>query len=138
MEDIKETTTEKKPTSRVHDKKKQKENADIQRDLTMVKGIFRCEEQRGGELTFHFKKYKDVPLQRYTMVDGEQYEVPLMVAEHLAQNCWYPVHRYQVDKDGRTTQMVGKKMKRYDFVSSDFLRKDDNFQRIITVENVRD
>lgn len=126
-----------KKTRIIHDEKKQKEKEQMERDIRMVRGIFRCEEERGGTITFHFKKYKDIPLKRYTFTDGESYEVPLMVAEHLAQNCWYPVHSYQVDKDGRKTQMIGRKVKRYDFVSSDFIPlSNENYKRIVTVEAV--
>lgn len=127
---------EKKPGKSIHNKKYIDKKNRIERDLTKVRGIFRCEEERGGTITFHFKKYKDIPLERYTLTDGHTYELPLMVAEHLAQNCWYPVNKYAVDKEGNPSQIVGKKVKRYDFISSDFVTENQDYQRIVTIENV--
>ena len=91
-----------------------------ERDHKTVKGIFRCYEPRGGSFTFSFKKHKGDPILKYTMVDGETYEVPLMVAKHLNQNCWYPKHSHVMDINGNPTVDVGKKVKRCSFESLEF------------------
>lgn len=89
-------------------------------DHRMVKGIFRCYEPRGGSFTFSFKKYKGDQILKYTMVDGETYEIPLMVAKHLNQDCWYPKHSYVMDMNGLPTVDAGKKVQRCSFDSLEF------------------
>jgi hypothetical protein len=92
-----------------------------EKDHRKVKGIFRCYEPRGGSFTFCFKKYKGDQTLTYTMVDGETYEVPLMVAKHLNQNCWYPRHTHVLDANGNPTVNVGKKVNRCSFDSLEFM-----------------
>jgi len=89
-------------------------------DHKMVKGVFRCYEPRGGSFTFAFKKYKGDEILKFTMVDGETYNVPLMVAKHLNQNCWYPRHSYVMDANGNPTVEAGKKVQRCSFESLEF------------------
>lgn len=89
-------------------------------DHKMVKGVFRCYEPRGGSFTFSFKKYKGDNTHTYTMVDGDTYDIPLMVAKHLNQNCWYPRHSYIMDMDGNPTVNEGKKVQRCSFESLEF------------------
>lgn len=91
-----------------------------EKDHKMVKGRFLCFEPRGGSMTFSFKKYKGDPLLKYTMVDNEVYEVPLMVAKHLNNDCWYPVHSHVLDANGKPSVQVGKKVKRCSFESLEF------------------
>lgn len=93
---------------------------DRERDHKTVKGIFRCYEPRGGSFTFSFKKHKGDPVMKFTMVDGESYTVPLMVAKHLNQNCWYPKHSHVMDMNGNPTIEVGKKVQRCSFESLEF------------------
>jgi len=95
------------------------------KDLRMVKGIFRCFEPVGGSFTFSFKKYKDVDTLTMTLNDGEQYELPLMVAKHLNQNCSYPVHSHVMDINGNPTVDVGRKVKRCSFESLEFIDMED-------------
>lgn len=90
-------------------------------DHKIVEGVFRCYEPRGGSVTFTFKKYKGDAAKKYTMVDGETRKVPLMIAKHLNQNCWYPKHSYIMDMDGKPTIDQGKKVQRYGFESLEFL-----------------
>ena len=73
------------------------------KDNKVVKGIFRCYEPRGGSFSFAFKKYKGDKVLKYTMQDGQTYDVPLMVAKHLNQNCCYAVHSHVMDADGKPT-----------------------------------
>lgn len=91
-----------------------------ERDHKVVKGRFRCYEPVGGTMTFVFKKYKGDEVLKYTMVDGEIYDVPRMVAKHLNQNCWYPKHKHVLDANGNPIQDIGKKVKRCGFESLEF------------------
>jgi len=91
-----------------------------ERDNKIVKGIFRCYEPRGGSFTFSFKKHKGDQVLKYTLVDGETYEIPLMVAQHLNKNCWYPKHSHVLDANGHPTVEVGQKVKRCSFESLEF------------------
>jgi hypothetical protein len=91
-----------------------------EKDHKMVKGIFRCYEPRGGSMTFNFKKYKGDEVLKYTMIDGQAYDVPLMVAKHLNQNCWYPKHTHVLDANGNPSVEVGKKVQRCSFESMEF------------------
>jgi hypothetical protein len=111
-----EKTTQEKKT---RDPKKEREQ-----DHKMVKGVFRCYEPMGGSFTFNFKKYKGDQVLKYTMVDGEVYEVPMMIAKHLNNNCWYPRHSHVMDINGNPTLDVGKKVKRCSFESLAFHEED--------------
>ena len=91
-----------------------------ERDNKIVKGIFRCFEPRGGSMTFCYKKYKWDPVRNYTLVDGDTYDLPLMVAKHLNKNCWYPKHTHVMDGDGNPSVEIGKKVKRCSFESLEF------------------
>lgn len=91
-----------------------------EKDHQVVKGVFRCYEPRGGSFTFNFKKYKGDKVGKYTMTDGQTYEVPLMVAKHLNQNCWYPRHTHVLDASGNPTVDRGTKVKRCSFESLEF------------------
>lgn len=91
-----------------------------QKDHKMVKGIFRCYEPRGGSMTFSFKKYKGDEVLKYTMVDGDIYDIPLMVAKHLNQQCYYPKHSHVLDANGKPSVEVGKKVQRCSFESLEF------------------
>ena len=91
-----------------------------EKDHKMVKGIFRCYEPRGGSVTFSFKKYKGDEVLKYTLVDGDIYTIPLMVAKHLNQDCFYPVHSHVLDANGNPSVEVGKKVQRCSFDSLEF------------------
>ncbi len=90
------------------------------KDHKIVKGIFRCYEPQGGSMTFSFKKYKGDEVLKYTMVDGNVYDIPLMVARHLNQNCYYPRHSHVLDANGTPSVEVGKKVNRCSFESLEF------------------
>lgn len=100
-------------------------NKQREKDHRMVKGVFRCFEPRGGSFTFSYKQYRGDQILKYTMVDGETYEVPLMVAKHLNQNCWYPRHSYVLDANGLPTVNQGSKVKRCSFESLEFYNEEE-------------
>jgi hypothetical protein len=91
-----------------------------EKDNRLVKGIFRCYEPRGGSFTFNYKKYRGDQVQKYTMVDGNTYEVPMMVARHLNNDCWYPRHSHVLDAAGNPIVDGGKKVQRCSFDSLEF------------------
>lgn len=97
------------------------------RDRETVRGIFRFHEVPGGTICFVYKKYKGDPVEKFTMVDGQVYNIPLGVAKHLNKNCWYPVHDYQMDDFGKFTNeyRVSKKVRRVSFQSLEFVDTDD-------------
>jgi hypothetical protein len=95
------------------------------RDREMVRGKFIFHEVPGGMVSFIFKAYKQDPLERYDLKDGEIYTLPLGVAKHLNKNCWYPVHSYALNEDGKPTMKVGQKVRRMSFQSLEFVDTDD-------------
>lgn len=122
------------------DAKKTKPNLKYMRDKDRepVRGKFIFHEVPGGTLSFVFKAYKEDQVEKYTLVDGEIYTLPLGVAKHLNKNCWYPVHAYLQDEKGAVSQKVGKKVRRASFQSLEFVDIDDLTpdEGIITVENI--
>ena len=92
-----------------------------ERDKQLVRGIFRFHEVPGGRMMFVFKKYKGDPLQRYELVDGQEYTIPLGVAKHLTQDVWYPEHENVVDDQGKVIARVGRKIRRCSFESLEFM-----------------
>ena len=122
------------------DSSKVKVNLTYQRDKDRekVRGIFRFHEVPGGSMSFMFKAYKEDQLERYDMVDGEVYTIPLGVAKHLNNDCWYPVHAYTTDENGRSSMKIGQKVKRCSFQSLEFVDIEDlkPAPDIVTVEKV--
>ena len=105
----------------------------FEKDHKMIKGIFHFKEVPGGTLCFSYSKYKETPL-RYALVDGETYELPYMVAKHLAKDVFTEVFQNQVDKDGRQIAVATSKIHRTGFERIDF--DDESFipSTLITVE----
>lgn len=122
------------------DSSKVKVNLTYQRDKDRekVRGIFRFHEVPGGSMSFMFKAYKEDQLERYDMLDGEVYTIPLGVAKHLNNDCWYPVHMYTTDENGRSSMKIGQKVKRCSFQSLEFVDIEDlkPAPDIVTVEKV--
>jgi len=116
------TTLEKRPKAKISPEALKKMR---DKDHKMVKGIFRCFEPVGGSVKFSFKKYAGDDVLTYTMVDGETYNVPRMVATHLNQDCWYPRHKHVLDANGLPIQDVGKKVRRCSFESLEFAVDED-------------
>jgi hypothetical protein len=111
--------------------------AEWERDHKMVRGRFTWNECPGGTLTFPFHKYPGDQIETYNLKDGEVTEIPYMVAKHLAKDVFYAVHHNEVDKDGKSSIRIGKKIHRTGFSTLDF--EDDNDfipSRIVTVEKV--
>lgn len=95
------------------------------KDQEKVRGIFRFYEVPGGLMSFVFKEYKDVPVERFDMIDGQVYTIPLGVAKHLNKNGWYPVHQYMTDENGKPIAKIGQKVRRFGFQSLEFIDEVD-------------
>lgn len=108
------------------------------KDRELVKGIFRFHEVPGGTMSFSIKIYKEDPVENFTLVDGEIATIPLGVAKHLNRNCWYPVHSYATDENGKPSMKINQKVRRCSFQSLEFMDSDDLMPAadLITVEAI--
>lgn len=95
------------------------------KDREMVRGKFIFHETPGGTLKFPFRAYREDQVEKFELKDGEIYTLPLGVARHLNKNCWYPVHAYAKDENGRDIAKVGQKVRRCSFHSLEFIDIDD-------------
>lgn len=126
MTDVKETQKEKISIreERIREKKKQL-RYERDKDREKVKGIFRFHEVPGGRMEFVMKAYKEDPVEKYDMVDGYMYTIPLGVAKHLNKNGWYPIHKYTTDQNGKRVSEIGSKVRRFSFQSLEFMESED-------------
>jgi hypothetical protein len=85
-----------------------------EKDMTMVKGVFKCFEPVGGFLKMSCAPWPGVE-KTYEFFHGEEYEVPAFVAKHLETGCYYPTHSYLLDDRGQPVPHVGKKNFRFSF-----------------------
>jgi hypothetical protein len=116
------------------------------KDRELVKGKFIFHECPGGSVSFNFKAYKGEEIERYDLVDGQVYTIPLGVARHLNKNCWYP--EYEYIKTERTSlssfqpdasiMRASKKVRRMSFQSLEFVDMDDLIptSNLVTIERV--
>ena len=113
------------------------------KDRAMVKGVFKFHECPGGILSFPFKAYKEDPVEKFELIDEHIYNLPLGVARHLNQNCWYPQYDYIAgEKDlvagfgSNMSMKVTRKIHRCSFQSLEFLDIEDlqDSKQIETVE----
>jgi hypothetical protein len=100
------------------------------RDREKVKGVFRFYERPGGDMQFVFRGWLGDPVEKYSMIDGQTYEIPLGVARHLNMNGWYPEYGYipggktVLVPGGQPTNMrIEKKVRRFGFQKMDFLEE---------------
>lgn len=110
---------------------KPKQNINYQRDKDreVVKGIFKYYEAPGGVVEFFYKKYEGDKIERYSMIDGQVYSIPLGVAKHLNTNGWYPEYEdvpgeKMVDSSGirrNKVMKIYKKIRRFGFQSLEFI-----------------
>jgi hypothetical protein len=109
------------------------------KDKELVKGVFKFYEVPGGSMDFIYRKYKGQKPERYSMIDGKVYTIPLGVAKHLNNDCWYPVHAYAMDENGSRSQKISQKVKRCGFQSLEFMDIEDfdrGGKQIIQIENM--
>lgn len=113
-----------------------------EKDREMVRGVFRFYEVPGGTMSFVYKAYDGEQADRYDMIDGQVYSIPLGVARHLNKNLWYPEYDYIKGEstDGQTKNImkVTKKVRRCGFQSLEFMDIEDlNEQRLSEVTNAQ-
>jgi hypothetical protein len=157
------TTELKEDVTKISPERKEKERKETlkrtlryqrDKDREKVKGIFRYFEVPGGCMSFVHKIYKEDKVERYDLMDGEVYTLPLGVAKHLNKNGWYPEYVHIAHEDGRPisgginpgfgstpaqTMRIGKKIRRFGFQSLEFVDVDEfstGAQQIVTVEKV--
>ena len=110
------------------------------KDREIVKGVFKFYEVPCGKMSFVYKAHKGDQVQRYDLIDGTIYSIPLGVARHLNKNGWYPVHSYALDDAGVASMKIGQKKRRFGFQSLEFVDIEDmgdaNESGIITVEKI--
>ena len=119
--------------------RKPKVNLKFQRDKDRepVKGIFRFYEVPGGSVSFNYRAYKEDEVERFDLVDGQVYTLPLGVAKHLNKNGKYPVHRYMTDENGKPIMRIGQYVRRFGFQSLEFVDIEDLTEeggQIVTAE----
>lgn len=95
------------------------------KDRTLVRGKFHFHECPGGLMKFPFKKYAADPIEWYKMMDGEVHTIPLGVAKHLTDNCWYPEYSHKRTDGSSDVQAITKKIHRMSFQSMEFSDYDD-------------
>lgn len=129
--------------SKAHDKKVEtpKVNLKYLRDKMRepVRGMFKFDEAPGQTLSFMYREFKEDPIERYDLIDGQVHTIPLGVARHINKNMWYPVHKYISNEDGKATQKIGHKVRRASFQSLEFIDIEDigeNHADLVTVEKV--
>lgn len=113
--------------------------AERDKDREIVKGVFKYYEVPGGLMEFCFKKYKEDPIEKFTLYDNQVYSIPLGVARHINNNTWYPVHEYGRNEDGSPLQRIGQKIRRMAFQSLEFMDTEgmgDDISKVMTVEHV--
>lgn len=109
----KESTSVKKITPEDLRKMREKDNK-------LVKGVFRCFDPKGGCIKFSYKKYRGDSVRTYNLIDEKVYELPLMVARHLNNECYYKEHIHVLDENGTPIVADGKKRHRCSFENLDF------------------
>ena len=100
---------------------KKKLQYEAEKDRQKVKGKFVFHECPGGVLKFTAKLNKGDKIERFALRDGHVYELPLGIAKHLNNNCWYPEHKLLIDEDGNPSHRVNKRVQRFSFQSLEFI-----------------
>lgn len=121
IKDVKPTepiVKSKKPTE-----KEMKWEAD--RDKEKVKGIFKNHENPGETLRLHFRWHPGEDIVQYELHDGQLEEIPLALARHLNKNCWVPQDQFCLDKEGKPSVEVGKKIRRFSFYPIGYVDLED-------------
>lgn len=105
----------------------------MKEESRMVKGVFKFFECPGMSAKVIVKKYKELPMFEKEMTDGQEYEIPLYVANHLngiditaehingkLGTCSYALHSYLMDKNGTPIVTAEKRRHRMGFHSQNF------------------
>ncbi len=129
---------DKNPSGKI-DREQAKKNWEAQkeRDLELVTGKFENKEHRGQVHRFSLGKYAEEGLKKYILVDGQVYNIPRHVAEHLNENCYYSEYKRlsgplgaagvqeasNGNQDTQANMYAIKKIPRFAFHSLEFMGK---------------
>lgn len=91
-----------------------------ERDRKMVKGIFMFKELPGGTLRFAYRAYRNDPIEKFELTDGQVYSLPYGVANHINSNMSYFVHGRRTTEIGNPHAMIGKRVQRAIFSPIEF------------------
>lgn len=86
-----------------------------QEDNQKIKGVFRCFQPPGGNVSFYFRQYKKDPIEKYELFDGKEYELPKNVVRHLNENCYEEDKAFLLDANGEKIKGAGKRHYRFAF-----------------------
>ena len=81
-------------------------NVRVPENRRIVKGIFKNLECPGTMLTFCFRKYKE-PIKTYYLMDGNEYDLPIEVIEHINSNCGYKKHEWKLENKRTIANEMG-------------------------------
>jgi hypothetical protein len=87
----------------------------------MVTGTFVNVECPGQTAMINCKYYKGQQVFKQLMFDNEKYTVPLSVARHINERCFYQQHKNVLDANGLNIKGDGPKIARYKFVVDGYL-----------------
>jgi len=105
------------------------------KDHKEVTGKFRNFECPGAPLRFYYRKWPTDTIEEFNLDDDQTYTLPYMVAKHLNEDCWVPVHEHAKDAKGNNVERVGRKEHNYGFYSYNF---EDDLQPAPTIYTVEE
>lgn len=108
------TAEQKKKASDLLEKKRKE-------DSKIVAGVFKNIESPGAKVEFTYRAHKGEPIRKYSLEDGQTYDLPLGVAKHINNQCQYKKSKYLVNAQGKPIVTDDKPIQRYQFTSTDFL-----------------
>lgn len=95
--------------------KMSEEELEMMRDHEIVEGRFNNLELQNGNLSFIFKKYRDDEVKRYKFDHNEVYKIPRMVADHINNNCSFPVYKHVKNDKGMQVVQLQESVRRFSF-----------------------
>jgi hypothetical protein len=124
------------------------------RDAELVVCKFKNLESEGRPLSFSYYRYKDQPIEKYHFEDGETYQIPRGIRNHV-KSLYTPLYEYIKGPEGTSiqggithdayqlrgmpTMKVEKKRHRFQFLDMDYMEDDDfiqnNIQQVTYVSN---
>lgn len=106
------------------------------KDKEPVRGKFIFHEVPGGEMSMSFKKYRGDQVENFTFKDQEIKTIPLGVARHLNNNCWYPEYDYVKTEEMQNVAKIVKKVRRCSFQSLEFVDVDEVGTHAVAIEGI--
>lgn len=90
------------------------------KDRKMITGKFIFHEIPGGMLEFPFKKYEQDPIEKFSLVDGQTYTIPMGVYKHLNENISYPTYSFRQNEVGLPIMGISENIRRCSFQRTNF------------------